>query len=158
MCIWFSYFPHFQQVNFTSCLSQPRWLNWMCVLTRSLQVRPPLDGQHSFEEIDHEIFSSVILSLLLFQEGQLSDSGERMPTVLVNRLGLSCPVKVWLGKLTALDMTPLGWLSHKTLKQTNCLSKNYLMSTKHCRPWSEAALYGIWFRSTLLLRPLSSNT
>ena len=42
--------------------------------------------QHSFMEIDHEIFSTVILSLLLIQEGQLSVSGERMCTVLVNHL------------------------------------------------------------------------
>ena len=42
--------------------------------------------QHSFVEIDHEIFSMVILSLLLIQEGQLSVSGERMCTILVNRL------------------------------------------------------------------------
>ena len=40
----------------------------------------------SFVEIDHEIFSRVILSLLLIQEGQLSVSGERMCTILVNRL------------------------------------------------------------------------
>ena len=25
-----------------------------------------------------------------------------------------CPVKVWLGKLTALDLTSLGWLVRKT--------------------------------------------
>ena len=37
-------------------------------------------------EIDHEIFSTVILSLPLIQEGQLSVSGERMCTILVNRL------------------------------------------------------------------------
>ena len=42
--------------------------------------------QHSFVEIDHEIFSMVILSLPLFQEGQLSVSGERMGAILVNRL------------------------------------------------------------------------
>ena len=36
--------------------------------------------------IDHEIFSAVILSLLLIQEGQLSVSGERMCTILVNHL------------------------------------------------------------------------
>ena len=41
--------------------------------------------QHSFVEIDHEIFSTVILSLPLIQEGQLSVSGERMCTILVNR-------------------------------------------------------------------------
>ena len=37
-------------------------------------------------EIDHEIFSMVILSLPLIQEGQLSVSGERMCAILVNRL------------------------------------------------------------------------
>ena len=42
--------------------------------------------QHSFVEIDHEIFSMVILSLPLIQEGQLSVSGKRMCTILVNRL------------------------------------------------------------------------
>ena len=42
--------------------------------------------QLSFVEIDHEIFSMVILCLLLIQEGQLSGSGERMCTILVNRL------------------------------------------------------------------------
>ena len=43
--------------------------------------------QHSFVEIDHEIFSMVILSLPLIQEeGQLSVSGERMCTIQVNRL------------------------------------------------------------------------
>ena len=36
--------------------------------------------QHSFVEIDHEIFSVVILSLLLIQEGQLSVSGKRKCT------------------------------------------------------------------------------
>ena len=39
----------------------------------------PLQGrQHSFMEVDHEIFSTVILSLQQIQEGQLSVSGERM--------------------------------------------------------------------------------
>ena len=42
--------------------------------------------KHSLVEIDHEIFSTVILSLPLIQEGQLSVSGERMCTILVNRL------------------------------------------------------------------------
>ena len=42
--------------------------------------------QQSFVEIDHEIFSTVILFLSLIQEGQLSVSSERMCTILVNRL------------------------------------------------------------------------
>ena len=36
--------------------------------------------QHSFVEIDYKIFSMVILSLPLIQEGQLSVSGEKMCT------------------------------------------------------------------------------
>ena len=47
---------------------------------------PRRGRQHSFVEIDHEIFSMVILSRLLIQEGQLSVSGERMCTILVNPL------------------------------------------------------------------------
>ena len=47
---------------------------------------PRRSRQHSFVEIDHEIFFKVILSLPLIQEGQLSISGERMCTILVNRL------------------------------------------------------------------------
>ena len=45
---------------------------------------PRQGRQHSFVEIDHEIFSAIILSLLLIQEGQLSVSGKRMCTILVN--------------------------------------------------------------------------
>ena len=47
---------------------------------------PRRGRQHSFVETDHEIFSTVILSLPLIQEEQLSVSGERMCTILVNRL------------------------------------------------------------------------
>ena len=36
--------------------------------------------QHSVEAIDHELLFTVILSLLLIQEGQLSVSGERICT------------------------------------------------------------------------------
>ena len=36
--------------------------------------------QHSFVEINHEIFSMVILSIPLIQEGQLSVSCKRMCT------------------------------------------------------------------------------
>ena len=68
----------------------------------------PAVWQHFFVEIDHEMFSMVILSLPLIQEGQLSVSSERMCTILVNRLEdyKACPVKGWLGKLTVLYMIP----------------------------------------------------
>ena len=63
---------------------QPRWLSWMHVqlVIRRLRVYPT----HSFMEIDQEIFSTVILSLQLIQEEQLSVSGKRMCTILVNHL------------------------------------------------------------------------
>ena len=50
------------------------------------RFNPRRGRQHSFVEIDLEIFSTVILSLPLIQEGQLSVSGERICTILVNRL------------------------------------------------------------------------
>ena len=51
-----------------------------------LGFNPRQGRQHALVQIDHEIFSMVILSLPLIQEGQLSVSGERMCTILVNRL------------------------------------------------------------------------
>ena len=50
------------------------------------RFNPSRGQQHSLVEIDLEIFSTVILSLPLIQDGQLSVSGERMCTILVNRL------------------------------------------------------------------------
>ena len=50
------------------------------------EFNPRRGRQHSFMEIDREIFSTVIFSLPLIQEGQWSVSGERMCTILVNRL------------------------------------------------------------------------
>ena len=57
-------------------------------LVAQLDVCPTEDqevaGSTPFDKIDHEIFSTVILSLLLIQEGQLAVSGKRMSTILVN--------------------------------------------------------------------------
>ena len=61
--------------------------------TRRSRVQPRRGRQQSFVEIDHEIFSTVILSLPLIQEGQLSVCGERMCTILVNRLEDCLPSK-----------------------------------------------------------------
>ena len=47
---------------------------------------PRRGREHSFLEIGHETFSTFILSLLLIQDGQLSVSGERVCTILVNHL------------------------------------------------------------------------
>ena len=70
---------------------------------------PRMVGNILSWRFDQDMFSTVILSLPLIQEGQLSVSGERMWTILVNRLeDLACPIKAWLGKLTAHDTNPFG--------------------------------------------------
>ena len=48
----------------------PLSLSFISSTNSSISLR-----QHSFLEIDHEIFSTVILSLQLIQDGQLSVSG-----------------------------------------------------------------------------------
>ena len=60
--------------------------------------------QHSFVEIDQEIFSTVILSLPLITEGQLSVSGKNV--LLVNYLvDKVCPGKRgWIN----FDMAQMG--------------------------------------------------
>ena len=74
-------------------------LYWLSIVRRpasvaQLDARPTSDqevagstpaGSPTFFR-DHEIYFTVILSLSLIQEGQLSVSGERMCTMLVNRL------------------------------------------------------------------------
>ena len=64
----------------------------MLALVAQLDVSPIGDQkvagstQHSLVKIDHEIFSTAILSLLHIQEGELSVSGKRMCTTLFNCL------------------------------------------------------------------------
>ena len=65
---------------------QPSWISDRGTILGGRGFNPRRGGQHSFVEIDHEIFSTAILSLPLIQEWQLSVSGERMCTILVNRL------------------------------------------------------------------------
>ena len=76
--------PHFMIVIMPALVAQLNTLSdWR---PGGRWFNPCRGQQHSFMEIDHEIFSRVILSLPLIQEGQLSVSGERMCTILVNRL------------------------------------------------------------------------
>ena len=84
-------------------------------------------------EIDHEIFYTVILSLPLIQEGQLSVSGERMCANTGEWLrGLSLPKKSVVRKTDRLDMTL--WIDWAVKPQLNanvilgvCLYKNILI-------------------------------
>ena len=57
-------------------------------MNRGLRVQSSLGPElkHSFVEIDHGIFSTVILSLRLIQKGQLSVSGKKCAQVLVKCL------------------------------------------------------------------------
>ena len=71
----------------TSPLCRPRWLSWMRRPTGDQEVAgsTPAEVVNILSwRFDHEIFSTVILSLPLIQEEQLSVSGERMCTILVN--------------------------------------------------------------------------
>ena len=79
-CIDASEMPDFTQLNETQLDAPSDWR------PGGRGFNPRRGRQLSFVEIDHEIFSTVILSLPLIQEGQLSVSGERMCTILVNRL------------------------------------------------------------------------
>ena len=69
--------------------------------------------QHSFVELDYEIFSMAILSLPLIQEGQFlvhskkkkkKKKKKKCAQVLVNCYYAS-PGNVWLGQLKKIDMT-----------------------------------------------------
>ena len=68
-------------------MSRARDTTSAVVVFQLFQPPPRSAGQqHSFVEIDHEIFSTAIFSLPLIQEGLLLVSGERVCTILVNRL------------------------------------------------------------------------
>ena len=94
-------------MNYNECCYQKFWMasaytnrSHLCVLItylfwcdmrvrlvpRRMRVRHPPGRHHSIVEIDYEIFSTVTVFLPLIQEWQLSVSGERMCTILVNRL------------------------------------------------------------------------
>ena len=79
--------------------------------------QPPPGWQHSFL-----IMKYFLQSFSLFLWFTRAVSGKRMCIILVYLLLLddeACLVKVRLGKLTALNVTPVGWRSHKTSTQTN---------------------------------------
>ena len=56
------------------------------LVIRRLRVQSPPARHYSFMDIDHELFSMVILYLPLIQEEHLSVSGKRICTVLVKHL------------------------------------------------------------------------
>ena len=84
----------YADINLLSMLSRFEPDEAVRVATDSIYVKKmalcKLEGVGAYnpQEVhrDHEIFSTVILSFPLIQEGQLSVSGERMCTILVNGL------------------------------------------------------------------------
>ena len=85
-------------VLLTTSRCRHQWHSRMCVRLHGKQKFAGSitagSGNILFVEIDHEIFSTVILSLPLIQDGQLSVSGERMCTRTgYPRNGLSLPRK-----------------------------------------------------------------
>ena len=72
-------------LKYFSCVSR-HWLDARPAGDQIAGSTPAKVGNILSWRFDHEIFSTAILSLLLIQKGQLSVSGERMCTILVNRL------------------------------------------------------------------------
>ena len=55
------------------------------------------------------VWYSKYFILYEFKKSSCKSLAKEMCTILVNRLeDQACPVNVWLGKLTVLDMIPLG--------------------------------------------------
>ena len=67
-------------------MSVSNFLHFQHLIRNVSMMTPCRVGNILSWRFDHEIFSMVIISLRLIQEGQLSVSGERMCTVLVNHL------------------------------------------------------------------------
>ena len=73
----------------SEAILRPRWLSWMRRPTGDQEVAgstPAEVGNILSWRLIMKYFSTVILSLPLIQEGQLSVSGESMCTILVNHL------------------------------------------------------------------------
>ena len=98
-------------------LIRPRWLSWMRRQTGDQEVAGSTPA-----EVGNILSWRLIMKYFLRSFSLFADSTRVVVSLWWNNVhnsGLSCPVNVWLGKLTALDMTPLGWLGRKTSTQTN---------------------------------------
>ena len=84
-------------------------------------------------EIDHEMFSTVILFFPLFSRAVVSfwkTVHKYWSTAWSTK---PAQEKVWLGKLTALDMILMGWISRKNSAQS---IKSNEDSNQHASPRS----------------------
>ena len=103
--------------------SRPLWLSWMCIqlVIRRFRVHSQLGWAiFFFMLIDHEKCLRSFSPFPLFKKGSCQFLAKECTLILVNSLeDKACPWKAWLCKLTALDMTLMGWLGRKTSTQTN---------------------------------------
>ena len=93
---------------------------------RKSQVRSSGQAKHSFVEIGHDIISTVILSQLLIQVGQISITGERMCT----KYWISLPRESVVMLTDRLDMTiVVDWDAKPQNKQTHskCGSRTFTL-------------------------------
>ena len=104
----------------TLCYCRPRRLSWMRCPTGDQEVAgltPAEVGNILLWRLIMKYFLRSFSPFRWFKKGSCQFLAKEC-TILVNRLDDACPVNMWLGKLTALDMTPLDWLGHKTSTQT----------------------------------------
>ena len=76
-------------------------------------------------EVGNILSWTLIMKYFIRMNAHNTGSCEIMCTILVNHIDQACPVNVWLGKLTALDMTSLGWLGRKTSTQKKSIDILY---------------------------------
>ena len=95
-----------------------RWLSWMRRPTGDQEVAGSTPA-----EVSNILSQRLIMKYFLQSFSPLHWFKKGRNQFLVKECAqywlTACPVNVWLGKLTALDMTPWGWLGRKTLTQTN---------------------------------------
>ena len=65
---------------------------------------------------------------------------------------------MWLGKLTVLDMTPLGWLGCKTSTQTNCISLDFTLNLTWTTFYDYIPVYKISVQYTNLFKRYHTET
>ena len=101
---------------------RPQMLSWMRIqlVIRRLWVRPLRVGNILLWRLIMVYFLWSFSPFHGFKKGNCQF------------LARAWPVKVWLGKLTMLHMSPLGWVGRKTSTQTN--------KQKTCLSYSEALL------------------
>ena len=92
----------------------PRWLSWMRRPTGDQEVAGSIPA-----EVGNILSWRLIMKYFLRSFSPFCWFKKGSCQFLAKECAQYWLVNVWLGKLTALDMTPLGWLGRKTSTQTN---------------------------------------